>query len=91
MVEITQEANPIIEKLKICTVVAVFAPLGKTLLQFGLSSRVTHFFRLIWKDALEQKMRNNLDMTTEHDHTVFWRKTHTKTQRNNKEQRTGRF
>ena len=47
MVEITQEENPIVEKLKICTVVAVFAPLGKTLLQFGLSSRVTHFFRLI--------------------------------------------
>ena len=47
MVEITQEENPIVEKLNICTVVAVFAPLGITLLQFGLSSRVTHFFRLI--------------------------------------------
>ena len=47
MVEIIQEENPIVEKLKICTVVAVFAPLGKTLLQFGLNSRVTHFFCLI--------------------------------------------
>ena len=47
MVEITQEENPIVEKLKICTVVSVFAPLGKTLLQFRLSSRVTNFFCLI--------------------------------------------
>ena len=52
MVEITQEENPNVEKLKICTVVAVFAPLGKTLLQFGLSSRVTHFFRLIGATGL---------------------------------------
>ena len=44
MVEIIQEENPIVEKLKICTVVAVFAPLGKTLLQFGLSSSKKTFF-----------------------------------------------
>ena len=47
MVEITHEENPIVEKLKICTVVAVFAALGKTILQFRLSSRVIHFLRLI--------------------------------------------
>ena len=46
MVEITQEENPNLEKLRICTVVAVFASLGKTLLQFRLSSRLTHF--AIW-------------------------------------------
>ena len=45
MVEITQEENPIIkETLDICTLVAVFAPLRKTLLIFRLSSTVTNFF-----------------------------------------------
>ena len=52
MVEITQEENHIVEKLKMCIVVAVFALLGKTLLQFGLSSRVTHYFRLIGATGL---------------------------------------
>ena len=52
MVAITQEENSIVKKLKIRTVVAVFAPLGKTLLQFGLSFRVTHFFCLIDATAL---------------------------------------
>ena len=47
MAQIRQEENPIIQNLNIVLVVAVFTPLWKTLLLFGLSTRVTHFFRLI--------------------------------------------
>ena len=47
MVEIHQKVYPIKKKSVFVFAVAVFALLGKTLLEIGLSSRVTHFFCLI--------------------------------------------
>ena len=63
LVEITQEETAIIQHLNIILVVAVFAPLGKTLLQFGLSSTVTPFFPLIDVTGFNRRL---------HSHQLFY-------------------
>ena len=72
MVEITQEENPSIEKLNICTVVAVFAPLRKTLLQFGLNSTLTHFPPFYWCNRVKLFFEIPKKSMQKHICTTIW-------------------